>query len=80
MVLTLATTKEQCMSISPVGGLAAAATAINALVQQESAAVRQAPNQYARAAGTGPKAVTPPSTSASVDASSDGAGHIDVTV
>jgi len=66
------------MSISSIGGLAAAASAINALVKQEAGEVRGVPRP-AGAETAGPFGVAQSPVGASlVEASSDGTGHIDV--
>lgn len=65
------------MSIGAVGGLAAAASAINALARPENAEVRGAPDHDADSDNGGAKAVGSPVAFASVAAKSTD-GHIDV--
>jgi hypothetical protein len=66
------------MSISSIGGLAAAASAINALVKQEAGEVRGVPRQV-DAESAGPSGAAQSLTSAGlVEASSDATGHVDV--
>jgi hypothetical protein len=56
------------MSISPVGGLAAAASAINAFAMQQSAAAGQAPGRQAAAQASELNASAPSSGGASLQA------------
>ncbi len=65
------------MSIGAIGGLTAAATAINALGRPESAEVRGAPEHDADSDDGGAKAASSASAVASVAAKVE-AGHVDV--
>ncbi|HLL92904.1 MAG TPA: hypothetical protein VK252_08190 [Solirubrobacteraceae bacterium] len=69
--------KEQRMSIGAIGGLTAAATAINALGRPESAEVRGAPEHDADSDNGGAKAVSGATAVASLAVKSTD-GHIDV--